>query len=229
MAIRAAIDLVVVAAVAFAVVDDRDPPMPDELCTLDEPVAVEGRLAIVVAQLRAHDDPNAWTARELARRYPTASLTVVPDDEVAVAAALEAALRVHEVVYYTGHNFQGRLSFAIPDEQRTLIMDTCFSTQFYAKLARPTLQLITNDKPAITGSIDTLSLVLARASFTEINDAARQRASNRPPASLLWQAERYRRVCTTPRAVAGVGMSFLLRDSIRPASLLDAHARSIAR
>jgi hypothetical protein len=195
MAIRAAIDLVVVAAVSFAVVQDREPPMPTELCTLDAPVAVDGRLAIVVAQLRAHDDPNEWTARELARRYPDADLVVVPDDEVAVAAALEAALRDHEVVYYTGHNFQGRLAFEIPSVPRTLIMDTCFSTQFYARLARPTLELVTNDKPAITGSIETLSLVLARASFDEINEAAKVRASKRPPASLLWQPERYRRVC----------------------------------
>lgn len=200
MAIRAALDLVVVGAVAFAAAHDREPPMPEDLCTSEEPVATDGRLAIVVADLRApgdaREDPNTWSAAELARRYPNADLVTVPDNEFVVAAAIGHALRDHEIVYYTGHNFQGRLAFAIPDAPRTLIMDTCFSTQFYARYAREGLGLITNDKMSVTGSIETLPLVLRGASFPEINARAEARASRRPPASKLRQAEHYRRVCS---------------------------------
>ena len=201
MAIRAAIDLLVVVAVGYAAAHDREPPMPEELCTTDVPAATDGRLAIVVANLRApgdaQEDPNAWSAQELARMYPNADLVTVPDDEVVVGAAIETALRDHEVVYYTGHNFQGRLAFAIPTAHRTLIMDTCYSTQFYARYARDGLDLVTNDKASITGSIETLPLVLRRASFDEINERAVERASQRPPASKLRQAEHYRRVCAS--------------------------------
>jgi hypothetical protein len=208
MGIRAAIDLVVglvvVGAVAFAAAQDRDPPMPDDLCSSNEPVATEGRLAIVVADLRApgdtRDDPNAWSAAELARRYPTADLVTVPDNEFVVAAAIGKALVDHEVVYYTGHNFQGRLSFPIPSAHRTLIMDTCYSTQLYARYAREGLDLITNDKMSVTGSIETLPLVLRRASFAEINARAQARASMRPPATKLRQPEHYRRVTAATTA-----------------------------
>ena len=203
MAVRAALDLVValvvVSTVAFAAVQDREPAMPDNLCTSDEPVATNGRLAIVVADLRApgdsREDPNTWSAQELARLYPTADLVTVPDNEFVVAAAIGGALRDHEVVYYTGHNFGGRLSFAIPSAPRTLIMDTCFSTQLYARYVREGLDLVTNDKMSVTGSIETLPLVLRHASFAEINERAESRASKRPPASKLRQAEHYRSLC----------------------------------
>jgi hypothetical protein len=205
---RAAIDLVIgvviAGAVAFAAAQDRAPPMPDDLCTTNERAATEGRLAIVVANLRApgdtREDPNAWSAAELARRYPNADLVRVPDNELVVAAAIGNALADHEVVYYTGHNFQGRLSFAIPSAHRTLIMDTCYSTQFYARYARDGLDLITNDKMSVTGSIETLPLVLRRASFAEINARAEARASKRPPATKLRQAEHYRRVTAATTA-----------------------------
>jgi hypothetical protein len=208
MAVRAAFDLViglvVVSAVAFAAVTDREPPMPDELCSTDEPPATDGRLAIVVANLRApgdtRADPNTWSARELARLYPTADLVTVPDNEFVVAAAIGKALRDHEVVYYTGHNFGGRLSFVIPSAPRTLIMDTCYSTQLYARYARDGLDLVTNDKMSVTGSIETLPLVLRGASFDEINARAEARAAVRPPASKLRQAEHYRRVTAATTA-----------------------------
>ena len=204
MAIRAALDLVVVAAVGFAALQDREPAMPDDLCSSDEPVATEGRLAIVVADLRApgdtREDPNAWSAAELARRYPNADLVTVPDNEFVVAAELGKALRDHDVVYYTGHNFGGRLSFAIPDEHRTLILDTCYSTQLYARYAQDGLDLITNDKMSVTGSIETLPLVLRHATFAEINARAEARASHRPPATKLRQAEHYRRVTAATTA-----------------------------
>jgi hypothetical protein len=178
--------------------------MPDDLCSSNEPVATEGRLAIVVADLRApgdtRDDPNAWSAAELARRYPNADVVRVPDNELVVAAALGKALEDHEVVYYTGHNFQGRLSFAIPSADRTLIMDTCYSTQLYARYAREGLDLITNDKMSVTGSIETLPLVLRHASFAQINARAEARAAIRPPASKLRQAEHYRRVTAATTA-----------------------------
>lgn len=199
MAIRAAIDLVVIGAVAFAAANDREPPMPEDLCTTDVTPATAGRLAIVVANLRAPGDtakdPNTWSAQELARLYPDADLVTVPDNELVVAAAIGRALRDHEVVYYTGHNFQGRLSFAIPPDHRTLIMDTCYSTQLYSRYARESLDLVTNDKMSVTGSIETLPLVMRHASFTEINARAEARAAQRPPASKLRQAERYRGVC----------------------------------
>jgi hypothetical protein len=205
MAIRTAIDLVVAlvvgSAVAWAAVQDREPPMPDDLCTTDEPAVTQGRLAIVVANLRApgdtRDEPNAWSAAELARRYPHADLVRAPDNEFIVAAAIGKALADHDVVYYTGHNFQGRLSFAIPAAHRTLIMDTCYSTQLYARYAREGLDLVTNDKMSITGSIETLLLVLRRASFAEINARAKARAAKRPPALKLRQPEHYRRVCVS--------------------------------
>lgn len=208
MAIRSALDLViglvVVSAVAWAAVQDREPPMPDDLCSSDEPISTQGRLAIVVGNLRAPGDtrnePNAWSAAELARRYPNADLVRVPDNEFVVAAAIGKALADHEVVYYTGHNFQGRLAFAIPSAHRTLIMDTCYSTQLYARYARDGLDLITNDKMSITGSIETLPLVLRGASFAEINARAQARASKRPPATKLGRPEHYRRVTAVTKA-----------------------------
>jgi hypothetical protein len=205
MAIRAAFDLVIVlalvGALGYAVANDQPPAMPDDLCTTDEPAAADGRLAIVVANLRApgdtRDEPNAWSAAELARRYPNADLVTVPDNEFVVAAAIGKALADHEVVYYTGHNFQGRLSFAVPSAHRTLIMDTCYSTQFYARYARDGLDLVTNDKMSITGSIETLPLVLRGASFAAINARAQARAAKRPPGLKLRQPEHYRRVCVS--------------------------------
>lgn len=204
MAVRAALDLLAIAVVGYYVVHDQPPAMPDELCTTDEPAATEGRLAIVVANLRAPDEPgdepNAWSAEKLAQLYPDADIARVPDDERAVSLAIETALREHEVVYYTGHNFQGRLAFEIPSDHRTLIMDTCYSTQLYSRYAREGLDLVTNDRPSITGSIETLPLVMRRASFAEINARAAARAEKRPPASKLRQAEHYRRVTAATTA-----------------------------
>lgn len=204
MALRAAIDLVVLAVVGYYVVHDQPPAMPEHLCTSDEPVATEGSLAIVIADLRAPDEPgeepNDWSAEKLGALYPDADLVRVADDEVIVGAAIETALRDHQVVYYTGHNFQGHLSFAIPAAHRTLIMDTCYSTQLYSRYARDGLDLITNDKPSITGSIETLPLIMRHASFAEINARAKARAAYRPPGSKLYQAERYRRVTAVTTA-----------------------------
>lgn len=204
MAVRAAIDVVVLAVVGYYVVHDQPPAMPDELCTTDEPAATDGRLAIVIANLRAPgesgDEPNMWSAQKLAALYPDADVVRVPDDEALVGRAIDMALRDHEVVYYTGHNFQGRLAFEIPSAHRTLIMDTCYSTQLYSRYAREGLDLITNDKASITGSIETLPLVMRHATFAEINARATARAEHRPPASKLRQAEHYRRICRTNRS-----------------------------
>jgi hypothetical protein len=124
-------------------------------------------------------------------------------DPAATAAALTAALAGHDVVYYNGHEFDGRLDLATPATgYRILVLDSCWSTQRYsARLIGPTTDVIGNTERAVTGSVESFVALIDGlrdrvpsfgALLAPMNQLAEERARTRAMLSRWKQPERYR-------------------------------------
>lgn len=136
----------------------------------------------------------------------------LPDRAAALESALATALAAHPVVYYHGHSHRGGLG-ALADPptagHRLLVIDTCYSAQFYAAprslAAAPALERIVNRGRSITGSVGSfmpvLDALLAAADtgtgpswaelLSQMNRRARERAARRPAHSRYAEPERY--------------------------------------
>lgn len=88
-----------------------------------------------------------------------------------VGPALAKAINSHEVVYFNGHDFEGKLRpFKRPaslpaDEYRVLLLDTCWSQQHYSVpilKSRKHYHVISNTERSITGSVDSFVELLDR-------------------------------------------------------------------
>jgi hypothetical protein len=124
-------------------------------------------------------------------------------DPAATSRALTAALADHDVVYYNGHELDGRLDLAAPATgYRLVVLDSCWSTQRYsARLIGPTTDVIGNTERAVTGSVESFVALIdglrARvpsfgALLAPMNQLAEERADARAMLSRWKQPERYR-------------------------------------
>lgn len=180
-------------------------------------------IAAVFSTIEGPDDVAGWSLHTLAgelegrgftrispTRWRRADATVdlvgpLADEAGTVEAALDRALVDHEVVYFNGHNFAGELELDLDRSDRAdriLVLDTCYSAQYYGELARDRI-VIANTERAITGSVysfvDLLEALLARdgRSWREVlapgNRSARARAALRE-GTAYETPERYGRV-----------------------------------
>jgi hypothetical protein len=172
-------------------------------------------------------DPNAWSYRAFAdalvdrgfvgaepgveytqgheidryrRGNVTIDLVLIADDTAQSTAAIAGALASHDVVYYNGHSHHGDIVFDPPSDYRLIIVDSCWSTQHFAKrLVSPHRDVITNTERSVTGSIESFLVLIdaltARAPawpLGEMNELAVARARVRAPLAQFNDPERYR-------------------------------------
>jgi hypothetical protein len=129
----------------------------------------------------------------------TIDLVLVADDPAETTAALAGALASHDIIYYNGHSHDGTIAFDPPHDYRVIVLDSCWSTQHFAKrLVGPERDVITNSERSVTGSVESF-LVLIDALLTnsdwpldEMNSLADMRARKRAPITKYKQPERYR-------------------------------------
>ena len=228
-AIRLALDLgfaaAIVACGVAAYVTTRSPDIPAGVCTSDRKaprygaMLADGQLTIaaVFGELAGGKlDFNAWSYRvfiEALRergfvevtpeRYRLGAVTIdvalIGDDPAQSTAAIAGALASHDVVYYNGHSHAGDIQFAPPADYRLIVLDSCWSTQHFAKrLIAPNRDVLTNSERSITGSVDSF-LVLVDAlrankdwPLDEMNALAVARARMRAPLSKFKEPEHYR-------------------------------------
>lgn len=141
----------------------------------------------------------------------------LPDRRGALEPALARALAEHRVVYYHGHSHRGRLD-GLADwpaaGHRLLVLDTCFSAQFYTApwigASAPTFDRIVNRGRSVTGSVGSfvpvLDALLAAAELgagpswaellAQMNGRAAERAGRR--AARFAEPERYGRAQRCP-------------------------------
>ena len=234
-ALRLAIDLTFVAAIigtGIAVYATRAPDVPAGVCTSDagapryDAMLADGRITIaaVFGELDGGPaDHNEWSYRtfavalrergfvETGERFERGALTIdlalVERSAAHTSAALAGALVSHDVVYYNGHSYKGALAIEPSDEYRVLVLDTCWSTQYYAaELVAPSRDVITNRERSVTGSIESFLALVdalhARSAWplTEMNALAETRARTRAALSMYKEPERYRRDVACPNA-----------------------------
>jgi hypothetical protein len=194
---------------------DPRPDMPAGVCLDDRfQLARPRRIAALIGQIEpgepAHD-PAMQSVRFLEQalvdrgfrrtgsRFTREALIVdllgppsLPFEEVpATGAAIEHALREHDLVYYNGHSYDGALRFAIPAD-RVLVLDACWSAQLYGEaLAGSTV--VANSERAVTGSVETLLHVIDGHPIAAINASAIARALRRGSTKFP-TAERYGRL-----------------------------------
>jgi hypothetical protein len=229
-AIRLVIDLAFAAAILATGVTvyamSRASNLPAGVCTTEaggpryDAMLDDGRITVaaVFGELSGGPtDHNAWSYRvfEAALRErgfrevaperfrlgaTTIDLALIPDDPAESTAALAGALASHDVVYYTGHSHRGEIEFAPGTAYRLIVLDSCWSTQHFAKrLIAPHRDVITNSEESVTGSVESF-LVLVDAlvardpawPLAEMNELAIARARIRAPISRFKQPERYR-------------------------------------
>lgn len=199
------------AAIALAVVtlrgrDDR-PAMPDGICLHDAfALPPHARIAAVVGAYEAGDparDPAIagvrWLDRALRERgfvragsrYVRGDVTIdvvgpiAFDDIAGTSAALERASLEHDVVYYTGHSYDGEL--ALP-ARGVLVLDTCWSAQLYGERAsRRADPAVVNSERSVAGSIESLVELVDGEPLAALNATAADRAAKRSK----WAAEHY--------------------------------------
>ena len=175
-------------------------------------------VAVVIGELSGGAaDHNAWSERALVRALRERGFTetarghfelgdtaidiqLLPNDRPTLSAALTTALVDHDVVYYTGHNNEGELDLQAPAAYRIIMMDTCFSTQFYsAKLVGPNRDVIGNRERAVTGSIESVVTLIdglhARMAWqaltANLDERAQIRVRSRTGRTALVDAEDY--------------------------------------
>jgi hypothetical protein len=196
------------------------------VCTADtgtpryDALLADGRITIaaVFGELAGGPaDYNAWSYRAAANglrargftevdaeRYRLGNITVdlalIADDPAQTSAALAGALASHDVVYYNGHSHAGAIALSPPSDYRIIMLDSCWSTQHYAAgLVGPGRDVITNTDRSITGSVESLLMVVdtlrARGDWPigELNTRAQERARLRAPLSRFKDPEHYRR------------------------------------
>jgi hypothetical protein len=218
-ALRLGVDLAFAAAAvacgvaAYAL--SGPPAVPRGVCSSDagapryDELYADGRLSIgiVIGELAGGPaDHNAWSAHvlqdELRARGIPFDLELVRDRPAAIGAALDRALATHEIVYYNGHSYRGKLKLRAPDDYRLVFLDTCWSTQLYSpRLVGPAHDVIANADRSITGSVESFLVLLdglrARADWREMlermNRRAAERAHHRSSVSRFKHPERYRR------------------------------------
>jgi len=183
-----AFTLALIGCGVIAYVVDDHPAMPDDVCIArsddgprySELLADERiTIAVVFGELAGGpDDYNARSASALAgalrargfretapshfeARAVTIDIAIHPNDKTVIGPALTAAFATHELVYYNGHSYEGDLDFAIPDDYRIAVLDTCWSTQLYsARVVGPSRDVIGNTDRSVTGSIDSLITIV---------------------------------------------------------------------
>lgn len=129
----------------------------------------------------------------------TIDLVLIADDPAQSTAAIAGALASHDVLYYNGHSHDGTIEFDPPNDYRLIVLDSCWSTQHFAKgLIGPARDVITNSERSVTGSIYS-ALVLIDAlransdwPLDEMNELADIRARKRAPISKYKEPEHYR-------------------------------------
>lgn len=205
------------------------PPMSDDVCLATEggprypELLADGRITVaaVFAQLNdrgaldlsshsARALGNALRARGFTETIPSrfesrdlvVDISVHPHDEEIVGRALTDAFATHELVYFTGHSDNGDIEFRVPSEYRIAVMDTCWSTQWFsARLVGADHDVISNSTRSVTGSIESLLVILDGLSsrsgqwqpmIDELNDRAVTRARDRAPVSRYKDPETYR-------------------------------------
>lgn len=205
---RRLIDVVFVCALAACAViyarHDRIPALPD-CAQLDgvPKVPAHASIAAVFARIEGPEDVTRWSMQTLEtellaqgfhrtshgfeRADATVELVLLEDDEATVEVVLNRELARRDIVYYNGHHFGGGLELRAAGHP-IAILDTCYSTQFYASLSA-TAELIGNRERAITGSVygfaDLLASLLERngaswsALLGPLNSSAIDRASRR--------------------------------------------------
>lgn len=141
----------------------------------------------------------------------------LPDRSAALEPALMRALLDHRVVYYHGHSHRGRLgglSDLPTTGHRLLVIDTCFSAQFYSApwsvAETPAFDRIVNRGRSVTGSVGSFvpvldSLLAAAESgagpswaelLSQMNQRAIERAGRR--SARFAEPERYGRAQRCP-------------------------------
>ena len=203
------------------------PSIPDGVCsaTGGEPrfgqLLADERITIA-AVLAELDDPRhrAWSRDVLIRALRARGFhEVTPDrfergmfviDIVLVTDVrheLTDALATHDVVYYNGHSASGEIPIVAPDEHRIIVLDSCWTTQLYSKRLVGRHDVISNTERSITGSIQSLVILIdgleARSSWDSIlarlNERAEHRANARGLFSVYRSSEHYRRDVACPR------------------------------
>jgi hypothetical protein len=228
-ALRSAIDIgfaaAIVACAITAYATTRAPAIPAGVCTSDskapryDAMLADGQLTIaaVFGELGGgaldynarsyHAFSDALLARGFVEVAPdryrqgavTIDLALIPDDPAQSTAAIGGALASHDVVYYNGHSHAGEIELAPPTDYRLIVLDSCWSTQHFAKrLVAPNRDVLTNSERSVTGSIESF-LVLVDAlranqgwPLAEMNALAVARARLRAPVSKFREPERYR-------------------------------------
>ncbi len=116
-----------------------------------------------------------------------------------VTRRLAAALDRHEIVYYDGHAFRGRLlALRLPPaadrpDYQIVLLDTCWSRQHYGAAfgaVAPTVDLVSNGERSITGSVESFAAFLVAlkggaswpALLSAMNRPAEARAAGRAAA-----------------------------------------------
>jgi hypothetical protein len=205
------------------------PAMSDDVCSTTEggprypELLADGRITVaaVFGQLNNHGalDLNSKSARALAssrrargfaetapNHYEGGELvvdiSVHPHDEAIVGRALTEAFATHELVYYTGHSDDGDIAFRAPDEYRIVVMDTCWSTQWFSeRLVGDHRDVISNSTRSVTGSTESLLVILDglrhrtmqwQPLIEDMNRRAGMRARARAPVSRYKAPEQYR-------------------------------------
>jgi hypothetical protein len=220
MARRPALDLGFAAAVlacCMAAVVAGPPSIPDGVCstTGGEPRFVQllADERITIAEL---DDPRhrAWSRDALIRALRARGFREVTADRfergvfvvdimlvTSVRHELADALATHDVVYYNGHSERGEIPIVVPDEHRIIFLDSCWTTQLYSERLVGNHEVISNTERSITGSIQSLVILIdgleARSPWDSIvarlNERAERRATGRGLFSIYRSSERYRR------------------------------------
>ena len=129
----------------------------------------------------------------------TVDVVLIADDPAQSTAALAGALASHDVVYYNGHSHDGDIGIDPPADYRLLVLDSCWSTQHFAKgLLDSSHDVITNSERSVTGSVESF-LVLVDAlraggdyPLARMNALAEKRAEARALISKYKEPERYR-------------------------------------